>query len=101
MKPIVEEIKDAIEYAEDEYPIFAILKYSPTHVVVIWSDDGYTRQTFTIEEHTFPCQDHWSYKTDSHYTTGGESVECVHIDGEVCEFSLETICDVDTSDNRW
>ena len=75
---IFDEIRDSIENRTDEWPIHMLLKYAPDKVTVIWSDDALTRETFTIE---------WA-------TVGGMfspeyDVECVHIDGEPCEFSLE------------
>jgi hypothetical protein len=78
MKAIIEEIKDSIENRENEWPIHMLLKYAPDKVTVIWADNALTRETFTIE---------WT-------TVGGQfspeyDVECVHIDGEPCEFSLE------------
>jgi hypothetical protein len=73
-----DEIRDSIENRTDEWPIHMLLKYAPDKVTVIWADDALTRETFTIE---------WT-------TVGGMfspeyDVECVHIDGEPCEFSLE------------
>jgi len=89
-KPILEEIKDAIEYRQDEWPIHMILKYAPDHVVVIWADDELSRDTFTMEwAEVGGEQQPWngvSYEPEYSATT---DVECVHVNGEPCEQSLE------------
>ena len=86
-----EEIKDSIENREDEWAIHMLLKHAPDRVTVIWADDALTRETFTIE---------WT-------TIGGKfsdeyDIECVHINGQPCEFSLQVEQDrIEAAAEQW
>ena len=91
MRAMIEEIKDSIENREDEWAIHMLLKHAPDRVTVIWADDALTRETFTIE---------WT-------TIGGKfsdeyDIECVHINGQPCEFSLQVEQDrIEAAAEQW
>ena len=91
MRAMIEEIKDSIENREDEWAIHMLLKHAPDRVTVIWADDALTRETFTIE---------WT-------TIGGKfsdeyDIECVHINGQPCEFSSQVEQDrIEAAAEQW
>ena len=89
MNNLCDEIKTSIERQEDEYPVFAVLAYGIERAIVIWADPEFSRTEFAMDEHQLPFADNWNYSRELHYTTGGGCVECVHIDGDVDQYSLD------------
>ena len=87
MNNLRDEIKDVIEFHTDEWVPSYVMAYGPDHAVVIW-DSGY-RTEFTWQEYSECGQMKWDARREDVYEVGGFDIECVFVDGEVDEYSLE------------